>query len=548
MVTATFNIVNNTLLHSKSTIEFIMYSPAASCSHMMSTNWSPPKTTNMAPKGELFASQQCPDENVGASDDIAGNTPSKDTEFGQPPNQFHPPPGYRDPPLQLPFPGTPQFYHHVPFIMGPCSQPSTGATQEYPSYGPSWQAYDFPQWGYDGPQLFPPPQFTGDGPTSPGAPETPAAPPRYNQVTRPTSSSSTAPGQLPGAPGRPPISLPMKQFLPAVEPRKTDEAGIAGLPPLQQISYDEYDADYESDSSSDFGGTEGKAPISLKQTEFSLKQFAKRMGKPNFSTFNKCKKVRVAGFLEKKHRSSIRGQNCLALLRHPPLHWETAVADCLVTSKATLPVKNVDNAGWIWRQWVELFLKKYASEIQEATKNGRWGNQRLAIDLGEPTGNKVRSNLPNLPITTFIVVIHWWPNGNNDQTSSMQLQASYANVRRWEELIDFIERNCGLKETYYLTMIYNCDLTQKELDEAYMRLCAPGQMKNDPLYGQISYNCSFSDAFKLKLGHNVKQFLGEMKAATQNDNGEHIFRPAKVIHASLVTNSFAPLLISRFGL
>jgi len=79
------------------------------------------------------------------------------------------------------------------------------------------------------------------------------------------------------------------------------------MPPLPEICYDEFDADAESDDSSDLGGAEGKAPISLKQTEFSLKQFAKRMGQPNFSAFNKWKKVWVAGFLEKKHRSIIPG-------------------------------------------------------------------------------------------------------------------------------------------------------------------------------------------------------------------------------------------------
>jgi len=60
------------------------------------------------------------------------------------------------------------------------------------------------------------------------------------------------------------------------------------------------------------GRAEGKAPISLKQTEFSFKQFAKRMGQPNCSTFNK---------------------------------WEKA--------------------------WVEMFLKKCASDVREARKKGR---------------------------------------------------------------------------------------------------------------------------------------------------------------------------------
>jgi len=118
------------------------------CSHTMSTNRSPPKTTNMAPPGGLFGSQQHPDDNVGASDNNAGNTPSKDTHFGQPTNQFHPPLGYSYPPLQPPFPCAPQFYHPAPFNMTPSSQPSSGgATQGYQSYGLSWQGYDFPQGG-----------------------------------------------------------------------------------------------------------------------------------------------------------------------------------------------------------------------------------------------------------------------------------------------------------------------------------------------------------------------------------------------------------------
>jgi len=212
------------------------------------------------------------------------------------------------------------------------------------------------------------------------------------------------------------------------------------LPPLPEISYDQYDGDYESDDSSDLGGAEGKAPISLKQTKFSLKQFAKRMVQPNFSAFNKWKKVWVAGFLEKKHRSIIRGQNRLKQLRDEPLHWERAVADFLETFETWLPLENFDNAKWIWRHWVEMFLKKCASEVREARKKGRRGNKRPATDLGERAGKTARGNLPEMPKTTFMIVIRRVSNGNNDETSSMQLQASYPDVRHWEELIDFIEK------------------------------------------------------------------------------------------------------------
>jgi hypothetical protein len=87
-------------------------------------------------------------------------------------------------------------------------------------------------------------------------------------------------------------------------------------------------------------------------------------------------------------------------------------------------------------------------------------------------------------------------------------------------------------------------LTHDELDEEYIGLYTTGQMLNDPLYGQISYNSSLSNAFKLKQRHNVQLFLVEMKAATGKDIAEHLIRPAKVIPASLDIVSYAPLLIS----
>jgi hypothetical protein len=124
-------------------------------------------------------------------------------------------------------------------------------------------------------------------------------------------------------------------------------AGITDLPPLPEISYDEFDADAESDNSSDLGGAEGKAPISLKQAEFSLKQFAKSMRHPNFSAFNKWKKVWVAGFHKKKHRSIIPGQNRLKQLQDGPLRWEMAVADFLETFDTWLPLVNFNYAEWI---------------------------------------------------------------------------------------------------------------------------------------------------------------------------------------------------------
>jgi hypothetical protein len=66
------------------------------------------------------------------------------------------------------------------------------------------------------------------------------------------------------------------------------------------------------------------------------------------------------------------------------------------------------------------------------------------------------------------------PNGNNDQISSNQFQASFTDVSHWEELIDFIKKICSPKEPYCLMAIYKSNLTQEELDEKHLGLYAPG--------------------------------------------------------------------------
>jgi len=103
------------------------------------------------------------------------------------------------------------------------------------------------------------------------------------------------------------------------------------------------------------------------------------MGQANYSAFNKWKKVWVAGFLEKKHLSIIRGQNRLKQVRNGPLRWEMLVTDFLETFKTWLPLDNFDNAEWIRWQWVEMFLNKCASEIREPRKK-RKARQQVTGD------------------------------------------------------------------------------------------------------------------------------------------------------------------------
>jgi len=257
----------------------------------MSTKGFPLKTVIIAPPGSRFGSQQCGDDNSQSPDKGSQHATRKDSQFGIQTNQYHLPQGYSCLPSQHLFRSAPQFYHQSPFNMTHCSQPTSSTSQGYASYGPPWQGYDLHQGGYGGSQMFPPPQFPEQGPSYPCAPRVPPGPPGNHPVNQSTSSSSTtAPESPSGAPGRHPISLPTKGFQPPEELRKTDVTGIVDLPSLPEMSYNEYDAADESNNLLDLGGAEGKPPISLKQTQFTLKQFANRMGQPNFSAFNKWKK------------------------------------------------------------------------------------------------------------------------------------------------------------------------------------------------------------------------------------------------------------------
>jgi len=182
-----------------------------------------------------------------------------------------------------------------------------------------------------------------------------------------------------------------------------------------------------------------------------------------------------------------------------------------------------------------MHMNECGSEVREWRTKGRRGDKRPVTDYRMCAGKNARGTVLELPNTSFMVVICRVPNGNNNQACCNQLRASYTDVRHWQELIDFIKQNCCQKEPYWLTARDKCNLTQEELDEVYMGSYSPGQMMNYPLYGQISYNSSLSNSFKLKLGQNLNLILIEMKAATGIDIAEHVMRLGKVITTSLVT-------------
>jgi len=184
----------------------------------------------MAPHGGLFGAQQRGDDNSESPDECSHHVTRKDSQFGIHTNQYHLLQGYGYPPSQQPFPGALQFYHQSPFNMTRSSQPTSSTSQGYPGYGPPWQGYDLHQGGYRRSRMVPPPQFTGRGPSSPGAPSVPPGPPGNHPVNPPTSSSSTPPPPPRfGAPGRHSISLETKRFEPPAEPRTTAIICIADM-------------------------------------------------------------------------------------------------------------------------------------------------------------------------------------------------------------------------------------------------------------------------------------------------------------------------------
>ena len=148
----------------------------------------------------------------------------------------------------------------------------------------------------------------------------------------------------------------------------------------------------------------------------------------NFSASSKWENIWAAESLKKKHPSVTRRQNRLNVVRNWSLHWERAVADCLATFETWPPLVNFHKAEWIRWQWMDLFLKKRASDILEAGKNGNWGNKRPATDFGDRVGKEARSNLPELPNTIFTVIIHWV---SNVKDMVMPPNSSNPRIQMW---------------------------------------------------------------------------------------------------------------------
>jgi hypothetical protein len=105
------------------------------------------------------------------------------------------------------------------------------------------------------------------------------------------------------------------------------------------------------------------------------------------------------------------------------------------------------------------------------------------MDLGQSADKEAKSELPELPNTTFTVMIHWVSNHKYLVEAHQQLQALYTDVRHGAELLDFINKNGGTNEPYILRSMFKFTMQQAKLEEQYMGLYKYGQMINNSIYG-----------------------------------------------------------------
>jgi hypothetical protein len=81
--------------------------------------------------------QQHVEDKSESSDNSSRTATGKDSRFGKETTEYHLPHGYGYQPSQQPLPDTPQLYQHPPFILTHRLQPTTRASEAYPTCGHS---------------------------------------------------------------------------------------------------------------------------------------------------------------------------------------------------------------------------------------------------------------------------------------------------------------------------------------------------------------------------------------------------------------------------
>jgi len=148
--------------------------------------------------------------------------------------------------------------------------------------------------------MFPPPQLTSQGLSSPGEPWVPTAPATNNSVRQSFSLRSTSLEFSSETTKRPSLSFTITWLQLAADRQKTNHTEIGDLPSFSEDFYKEGNEGNESKDILYRGSGEGKLPIRFKQAETFSMQFVKIMEQPKAVHPTSGKKYRWLGFWRKR--------------------------------------------------------------------------------------------------------------------------------------------------------------------------------------------------------------------------------------------------------
>jgi len=143
----------------------------------------------------------------------------------------------------------------------------------------------------------------------------------------------------------------------------------------------------------------------------------------------------------------------------------------------------------------------------------------------------------------YMVEICRVSNGKDMVLAPEQLQASYTNVRHWEELIDLIDENGGPKEQYILTLIGKCTLEQDEFGERLYGIVYTQANDNRAHIWPDCVRLLPYECFQVSTWTEPENISGQNEESYREGDCWARIRSAKVIPASCVTARCAQLLI-----
>jgi len=199
--------------------------------------------------------------------------------------------------------------------------------------------------------MFPPPQFSGQRPLSPGAARVRPGPPVHNWVHRPVSSScDPPPGPPSGTPGRPLIRLPTNRFQLPAEPREELSQGLWTYPHCWRFPTIITMQMMWAMIPRTWAVEKATHQSAWSKTNSPWSNLPKGWRRPTLMNSTSGRKYGWLGFWRRSIGPLSGGRNRLKQLRDGPLHWEKVVTVFLDTFNNWLPLVDFSNTEWINRQ------------------------------------------------------------------------------------------------------------------------------------------------------------------------------------------------------